>query len=130
MDDEDNGLEESVDPCPQDEEAVAAVAGAVSNEGVSWEDLEAVASARYCDCLGDLARHPLVASDSFMGDKVREMVLLDVWGWVDDVVIDLAPRKISVTNLTVVVYPNKQAKSERRRKTIKHDGYLAWGEFK
>lgn len=130
VEDEDNDLEESVDPCPEDEEAVAAVAGAVGNEGVSWEDFEAVARVRYRACLGDLARHPLVASDSFMGVKVEEMVLLDVWGWVDDVVIDLAPRKISVTSLTVVVYPNKQAKSERRQKTIKRDGYLAWRGFK
>ncbi|KAF2633142.1 hypothetical protein BU25DRAFT_405083 [Macroventuria anomochaeta] len=58
-------------------------------EGISWEDFQAVVSVRYRGCFGDLANHPLVASDSFFNWKVDNIALFEVWEWIDKVVSEL-----------------------------------------
>lgn len=122
-DHEDAEIADSGDPCPEDEVVE------VADDGVSWDDFEAVASVRYRACLGDIAKHPLVASDSYMGQKVSSMDLWELWEWVDKVLVNLRPRKVSVQSVTAVVYPNKQPKSDRRQKTIRRGEYLVWDEF-
>ena len=49
-----------------------------AEEGVSFEDFEAVASVRYRACLSNPAKHPLVDSDSSMYKKVSDLQLWEV----------------------------------------------------
>ena len=76
---------------------------------------------RYRACFGDMEKNAVTTA--FDSDSIKLSLLShgEVWRWVDSVVAELAPRKISVVSLCAVVYDDKTRKANRKIKALKRD---------
>jgi hypothetical protein len=54
---------------------------------------------------------------------------LSLWRWVDEVVAELLPRKVTVVSLCAVIYDEKTRKADRKIKRLKRGDYIGWESF-
>ena len=54
---------------------------------------------------------------------------LSLWRWVDEVVAELLPRKVTVVSLCAVIYDEKTRKTNRKIKRLKRGDYIGWESF-
>ncbi|KAF1937837.1 hypothetical protein EJ02DRAFT_505784 [Clathrospora elynae] len=103
--------------------------GLVTNEVVA-EPEDPKLEIRWRACFGDMEKHPVPeAYDSDLNYPLSELLLTSLWGWVDQLLDKLAPRRVAVVSLCAVVYTEKQRKPDQKVKRIQRDDYLAWADF-
>ncbi|KAF2023997.1 hypothetical protein EK21DRAFT_104990 [Setomelanomma holmii] len=114
--DEDTFEDRDGDPLPEDEAEVAAegAAGGIEDEGEPAyrpleDEVDPILRVRWRACLGgDMEKHfKPKAADSEHGQ------------WVDDVVVELRPKRAKISSICAVVYPAKRAKRERAMKQLR-----------
>ena len=115
-DDDEPEVEEIQDLYLEEVEEVAAAAGEPSAD-----EFQPVASVRYCAAFVGAKEPLLEASDCREDVRVRGIMDLEVWRWVDDTLEKLKPRAAAVVTLAVTVYLVNQHKGDRRQKLLVRD---------
>ncbi|KAF1947567.1 hypothetical protein EJ02DRAFT_333557, partial [Clathrospora elynae] len=86
---------------------------------------------RWRACFGDIEKRPVPqAFDSASGCKLLQLFLTTLWCWVDKLLDELKPQKVTVVSLCAVIYEPKDRKADRRIKRINCTKFSNWYKFK
>ena len=100
--DEDEAVDEAENGADDDDDLV--VEEEIEEE---IEDADPQLEIRYRACFGDMEKSAVPQAFDSSNKPLSQLYGLSLWRWVDEVVAELLPRKVTVVSLCAVIYNEK-----------------------